>query len=149
MELTQIQEEYLKIMYILGQTKQEIRVTDIAERLDKSKASVNSAINTLKTEGVLEYEPYGKIELTDQGKKEAKKIIEANDIVKLFLTEVLGVKEDVAETEASKMKSTLSDDSINKLARYTYKTLGLMDLNCAYDINNEKCVSCIKYNEKK
>ena len=144
MDLTQVQEEYLKIMYILGQTKQEIRVTDIAERLDKSKASVNSAINTLKNEGVLEYEPYGKIELTELGKKTARKIIEANDIVKLFLTEIIGVKEDVADIEASKMKSDLSDDSINKLARYTYKTLGLIDLNCGYDINNDQCVKCIK-----
>lgn len=146
MELTQVQEEYLKIMYILGQTKNEIRVTDIAERLDKSKASVNAAINTLKNEGVLEYEPYGKIELTDIGKKAAKKIVEANDIVKLFLTEILGVKEEVAEAEASKMKSALCDDSINKLARYTYKTLGLVDLNCGYDINNDKCVECLKNN---
>ena len=144
MELTQVQEEYLKIMYILGQTKQEIRVTDIAERLDKSKASVNSAINTLKQEGVLEYEPYGKIELTEEGIKTARKIIEANDIIKLFLTEIVGVKEEVAETEASKIKSDLSDDSINKLARYTYKTLGLIDLNCGFDINNEQCVKCIK-----
>lgn len=144
MSLTQVQEEYLKIMYILEQTKKEIRVTDIAERLDKSKASVNSAINNLKDEGVLEYEPYGKIELTENGKKEARKIIEANDIVKLFLTEIVGVKEDVSEAEASKMKSALSDDSINKLARYTYKTLGLVDLNCGYDINNDNCVKCIK-----
>lgn len=144
MALTQVQEEYLKIMYILGQTKQDIRVTDIAERLDKSKASVNSAINTLKEEGVLKYEPYGKIELTEQGKKEARKIIEANDIIKLFLTEIVGVKGEVAELEASKMKSALSDDSINKLARYTYKELGLVDLNCGYDINNDNCVKCIR-----
>lgn len=144
MTLTQVQEEYLKIMYILEQTKKEIRVTDIAERLEKSKASVNSAINALKEEGVLEYEPYGKIELTDQGKKEARKIVEANDIVKLFLTEIVGIKEDVADGEAGKMKSALSDDSINKLARYTYKTLGLVDLNCGYDINNDNCVKCIR-----
>ena len=44
------------------------------------------------------------------------------------------------------MKSALSDDSINKLARYTYKTLGLVDLNCGYDINNDKCVECLKNN---
>ena len=100
----------------------------------------------MKNEGVLEYEPYGKIELTESGKKAAKKIVEANDIVKLFLTEILGVKEEVAETEASKMKSALCDDSINKLARYTYKTLGLVDLNCGYDINNDKCVECLKNN---
>ena len=48
-------------MSILGQTKNEIRVSDIAERLDKSKASVNSAINNLKNdnnENSIEFEHY-------------------------------------------------------------------------------------------
>ena len=43
--LTNSQEEYLKVIYILKNTKKDIRVTDIAKKLDKSKASVNNAIN--------------------------------------------------------------------------------------------------------
>ena len=142
MALTSSLEEYLKIMYILKNTKEEIRVTDIANKLNKSKASVNSAINTLKEDGYVNYEPYGKIELTSLGIKEATKIIEKNDIVQLFLTDVIGADKKNAAVEAAKVKSFLSDDSLNKLAKFTNKTLGLNNLDCGYDINNERCVKC-------
>ena len=59
--LTNSQEEYLKTIYILKNTQKDIRVTDIAKKLDKSKASVNNAINLLKNDGLIDYEPYGQI----------------------------------------------------------------------------------------
>lgn len=144
MELTNSQEEYLKTIYILNNTTGDIRVTDIAQKLDKTKSSVNSAINSLKSEGLINYEPYGQIELTEVGKKCAIKIIEANDIVKLFLTAIIGASSKNAEAEAKRIKTILSDDSLNKLARYTHKTLGLHSLECGYDINNEHCIKCAR-----
>ena len=144
MELTNSQEEYLKTIYILNNTTGDIRVTDIAQKLDKTKSSVNSAINSLKSEGLINYEPYGQIELTEVGKKCAIKIIEANDIVKLFLTDIIGASSKNAEAEAKRIKTILSDDSLNKLARYTHKTLGLHSLECGYDINNKKCLTCLR-----
>lgn len=144
MELTNSQEEYLKTIYILKNTTNEIRVTEISKKLGKTKASVNNAINTLKTEGLINYEKYGKIELTEKGNKEAVKIIEANDIVKLFLTEIIEASKENAEEEANRIKTILSDDTLNKLAKYTHKTLGLHSLECGYDINNEKCIKCAR-----
>lgn len=147
MELTNSQEEYLKTIYILKNTKNEIRVTDIAEKLNITKASVNSAINNLKNEKLINYEPYGHIELTEHGTKEAIKIIEAYGIVRLFLTEILGVDKLSATEEAKRIKTILSDDTINKLAVYTHKTLGLNSLECGYDINNERCIQCPRRTE--
>ena len=144
MELSNSQEEYLKAMYLLKSTNNEIKVTSIANKLNKTKASVNNAINTLKTEGLVNYVPYGHIELTEAGEMEALKIIEANDIINLFLTEVIGATKENAEKEAIKVKTVLSSDTINKIARYTHKVLGLSSLDCGYDIDNEKCVKCIK-----
>lgn len=149
MELSNSQEEYLKTIYILKNTKNEIRVTDIANKLNKTKASVNNAINSLKQEGLLSYEPYGQIELTINGEHLAQKIIEANDIVKLFLTEILDVTEENAENEAKSIKTVLSDDTLNKLARYTHKELGLTSLDCGYDINNQKCIKCARRQDKR
>lgn len=144
MELTNSQEEYLKTMYILKTTNKEIKVTEIANKLSKTKASVNSAINSLKEIGLIKYEKYGPIELTELGEKEAIKIIEANDIVKLFLTDIINVESENAEKEAKEIKTILSDDTLNKLARYTHKTLGLYSLDCGYDINNQNCIKCAR-----
>ena len=134
--------EYLKTMYILQTKNKEIRVTDIANEMNCSKPSVNKAINNLKEEKLINYETYGKIELTQEGIDLAKKILEAYDIVYLFFKEVLGLSNDDAKSEAEKIKLTMSDNTLNKLAKYVYKELNLNDLTCDYDIANERCRAC-------
>jgi DtxR family Mn-dependent transcriptional regulator len=96
MKLTNVQEEYLKTIYLLQLNEGKSKLTDIAEKLNKSKASVNSAINNLVELGLVNNEKYGPIVLTDQGKAEAKKIVAANDIVMLFLTDVIGIEKEKA-----------------------------------------------------
>ena len=59
-------EEYLKTMYILQRQNGHIRVTDIANKMECTKPSVNKAIYNLKDNGLLNYESYGKIELTEK-----------------------------------------------------------------------------------
>lgn len=147
--LTNSQEEYLKTIYILKNTQKDIRVTDIAKKLDKSKASVNNAINLLKNDGLIDYEPYGQIKLTEEGETEAIKIIEAYDIVKLFLTDILNANKENVDEEAKKIKTILSDDTLNKLAKYTHKTLGLYSLDCGYDIAKTSCIKCARRRIKK
>jgi len=147
--LTNSQEEYLKTIYILKNTQKDIRVTDIAKKLDKSKASVNNAINLLKNDGLIDYEPYGQIKLTEEGETEAIKIIEAYDIVKLFLTDILNANKENVDEEAKKIKTILSDDTLNKLAKYTHKTLGLYSLECGYDIAKTSCIKCARRRIKK
>lgn len=135
-------EEYLKTMYILKKQNGYIRVTDIAHNMNCTKPSVNKAINNLKDNGLINYETYGAIELTEEGENLAKKILEAYDIVYLFLKDVLSLTAEEAEKEAEKIKSTISDNTINKLAKYVHKVLDLSNLDCDYDINKERCRNC-------
>ena len=137
-------EEYLKTMYVLKKQNGNIRVTDIANKMNCTKPSVNKALNNLKEEKLINYETYGTIELTEEGENLAKKILEAYDIVYVFLKDVLNLEEEKAESEAEKIKSTITDETINKLAKYVHKELGLSNLNCNYDINQERCRCCIK-----
>ncbi len=135
-------EEYLKTMYVLKKQNGNIRVTDIAEKMNCTKPSVNKALNNLKTANLVNYETYGTIELTEEGENLAKKIIETYDIVNVFLKDVLNLDSEKAEKEAENLKSVMSDYTINKLARYVHKVLELNDLECNYDINKEKCRCC-------
>ena len=137
-------EEYLKTMYVLKKQNGNIRVTDIANKMNCSKPSVNKALNNLKEESLVKYETYGTIELTEQGENLAQKILEAYDIVYLFLKDVLNLKEQEAKEEAEKIKLVTTDETINKLAKYVHNVLGLRELNCNYDINEKKCRSCVK-----
>lgn len=145
-------EEYLKNMYILNKQNGDIRVTDIARKMNCTKPSVNKALNNLKDNNLIKYEIYGKIELTLEGENLARKVLEAYDIVFVFLKEVLELEDEEAEKEAEKIKNAVSDNTLNELARYVHKVLDFNNLDCGYDINKEKCRDCarrkIKLNEK-
>ncbi len=82
MKLTNSQEEYLKTIYILENSNKKIRVTDIAKKLNITKPSVNRAIKMLKEINLIEYEAYGDILLTNEGKQYAKEILKKKAICK-------------------------------------------------------------------
>lgn len=142
MRISKSLEEYIKTMYVLQNQKGEIRVTDIAQKMQCTKAGVNKAIKLLAENGLVNYEVYGKIELTDEGTKTARKVLEAYDIVYLFLTELLEIETEEAKIEAEKIKKSMEDHTLNKLAKYVQNTLGIQGLECDYDINNERCLDC-------
>lgn len=146
--ITKSLEEYLKTMYVLKIQNGNIRVTDIAEKMNCTKASVNKAVYNLKDNKLLNYESYGTIELTESGENLAKKILEAYDIVYVFFKEVLNLEDEQAKSEAEKVKSVLTDETINKLAKYVHKVLGLNNLDCDYDINKERCRCCARRTRK-
>ena len=141
--------EYLKTMYVLKKQNNEIRVTDIANKMNCTKPSVNKALKNLKEENLIKYEAYQEIVLTKEGEDLAKKILEAYDIAYVFFKDVLNLDEKEAEEEAGKIKSTLNDDTLNRLAKYVQKQLDYNSLDCNYDINNERCRSCVRRMPKK
>lgn len=135
-------EEYLKNMYILKKQNNEIRVTDVAKKMNCSKPSVNKALNNLKEEKLINYETYGKIEITPEGENLARKLLAAYDIGYVFFKDVLGLDEKNSCSEAEKLKSVLEDETINSLAKYVHKVLDFNELECGYDINKERCRCC-------
>lgn len=137
-------EEYLKTMYVLKKQNGNIRVTDIAKKMNCTKPSVNKALYNLKDNELINYESYGTIELTKKGENLAKKILETYDIIYLFLKDVLNLKSEEAEKEAEKIKLAMADETANKLAKYVHKVLDLDDLDCNYDINEERCRCCAR-----
>lgn len=141
-------EEYLKTIYVLKKQNGNIRVTDIANYMNCTKPSVNKAVKNLNEKGYLNYEAYGTIEMTAKGEDLAKKVLETYDIVYLFLKEVLAMDAEEAEKEAEKLKLSMDDKTINSLAKYVHKVLGLNNLDCNYDVNKEKCRTCARREER-
>ena len=149
MNLTNSQEEYLKAIYMLSNNNKEIRVTDIANKLNITKPSVNKGIKNLAQIDMVNYKTYGEITLTDKGMLEAKRILKKFDVAKLFLTEVLGIDEKRAEEDAKNIKYALSSESEKKLEEYVIKILNLEDLKCNWNMENEKCRTCLRIKNKK
>lgn len=148
MKLSSSQEEYLKTIYILEKNKEKVRVTDIATKLKITKPSVNKAINLLKDIGVINYQAYGNITLTEAGEKYAIEVIKKQDILKMFLVEILHIDEKQAQEEAVAMKYAMSQQTTQKLNQYITQIMNLGDLDCDYDKNSKKCQNCIKITAK-
>ena len=147
--ITASQEDYLKAIYTLILHKKEARVTDIADYLNVSKASVNRALKALKEIGLVDYETYGEIKLTEKGREEATNIIKKHNVLKAFLIQILDVDNDTAEEEAKKMKHAISEDTINKFSDYIKSIIKVDELKCNYSPENERFSNCIRIKKKK
>ena len=63
--------------------------------------------------------------------------------------EVEALNEEDAKNDAEKIKNSVSDNALNKLAKYVHKVLNFNNLDCGYDINKEKCRDCARRKIKK
>lgn len=120
-KISQALENYLKEIYMMESEGAQVRVTDIAEILNISKASVNKAVNALKTQGFLAHEHYGKIELTEEGREIAQNLADNYKICYRFLTEFLDVPERAAADEAGQMSHIISRATRKKLKKFMKK----------------------------
>ena len=91
-----------------------IRSVEIAQRLDVSKASVNKAIASLKSQGMVEQAHYGKVRLTEEGRSFGAAVWRRHRMLRAFLTDELGVEFDRADEEACKMEHALSEDTMDR-----------------------------------
>ncbi len=147
--MTASQQEYLKVIYILTLNSDKARVTDIAINLNCSKASVNNAIKILNNQGLLKYESYGDIELTEIGIKKAREIIKNHNTIKTFLINVLNINEEVAQEEARNIQYSASEDTINRFELYIQSVIDVNTLSCDYNPLNEKCQKCSNKRSKR
>ena len=141
-------EEYLQTVYILHSKNGKVRITDIAVKLDCTKASVNRAIKNLCVDGYLNYETYGTIELTEKGIESAKYIIKKYGVLKEFLKQILEIDEETAEKEAKAMKHAISENTATKLDIYINSIIDIGDLTCGYNPESPKCRACVKKTAK-
>jgi DtxR family Mn-dependent transcriptional regulator len=135
-------EEYLKTIYVLMKQNDIVRVTDIASKMNCSKPSVTKQLSILKENGLINYESYGKIELTKKGIDVATHALADYDILYILLHDVIGIDEELSKSEAAKIKSVIDEDALNKISDYINIKFGLDKLKCNFNIRKEECRMC-------
>ncbi len=95
-----------------------VRVSDIAAKLDVSKASVNNAMNTLAKLGYVVNEKYQEIHLTAQGLETAALLEGKHKILKSLFADVIGIPEELADEEACAIEHIISHESIQKINEF-------------------------------
>ncbi|MDR1373969.1 MAG: metal-dependent transcriptional regulator [Treponema sp.] len=112
--MTQSLEDYLEMVSFLAD-EGEVRVTDIASRLEVSKPSVITALKILEEQGLLEHQRYRRVSLTKQGAVRAAEIRGRHHLLTTFLQEIVGVDFDTAERDACKMEHVLSEKTLKRM----------------------------------
>ena len=97
-------EDYLEAILVLRQQKGNVRSIDVAQHLGFSKPSVSRAVSILKSNGYLNMEKDGRLELTPQGESEAQRVYERHRFLSEWLV-MLGVSPEVAAPAASNTTS--------------------------------------------
>ncbi|MFX1521148.1 MAG: transcriptional regulator MntR [Promethearchaeota archaeon] len=109
-----VEEEYLEVIYELISEKGQARVSDIAERLGISPASVTEMVQKLKKNGFVTQERYAPIKLTEKGTAIAERVRKRHSILKAFL-KLLGIDEEIAENDACEIEHNVNQETVKRL----------------------------------
>lgn len=111
-------ENYLKALFNLSNEKGEVNVNELSKHLDIKMPTVNSMMKKLFEQGLVHYESYKPVRLTETGKKEAALVIRKHRLTEIFLVEKMGFGweevHDIAE-QVEHVRSTAFFDKMDEL----------------------------------
>ncbi|MGI5896125.1 MAG: metal-dependent transcriptional regulator [Oscillospiraceae bacterium] len=114
--LTSSLEDYLEMIYRRMLLDGYVRVNALAEWLNVKPSSVSKMLGKLAQLGLVEYEKYGVISLTEQGKEIGKYLLWRHDTVRQFLSLLSGGTEQDSLTEAELLEHDFSRATMERLA---------------------------------
>lgn len=117
-ELSENLEDYLEVILDLEKTRKVARGKEIAQRLNIQPGSVTGALKTLDSKGLINWERYGYITLTEKGLSIAESITHRHSILKDFLVNVLQVDPIIADSTACRMEHAVDETTMDKLVRF-------------------------------
>lgn len=102
--------------------------TQLAARLGVAPSSVTEMVRKLAAQGLVEHARYGSIVLTEEGRREALRMVRRHRLIETWLSESFGYAWDEVHDEAEVLEHALSDrllDAIDaQLGRPTFDPHG-------------------------
>jgi DtxR family Mn-dependent transcriptional regulator len=116
-ELTAPAEDYLKVIFELETAGSAAGTNEIAGLLRIAPPSVSGMIRRLADHGLIVYERYRGVRLTDAGRRAALRTIRRHRVIEAYLTAALGYPWDRVHEEAERLEHAASDELIDRMAR--------------------------------
>jgi Mn-dependent DtxR family transcriptional regulator len=113
-------EDYIEAIYVLSQSGQSVRSTEVADKLKVSRPAVNKAMNELIEKSLVTKENYGRINLTEAGDALAEQIYSRHRLLNSFLLKI-GVSAETAETDCCKIEHCVSEETVRRLRSFMAK----------------------------
>ncbi len=109
------QEDYLEAIWRLTEEKGYARVSDIAEHLHISGASVSKMIRKLKEDGWLHVERYRGLALTPKGVTEGQLLLARHQILERFLHHLAICNPGVIDHDVEGIEHYFSSETLQRL----------------------------------
>ncbi|HEY3011421.1 MAG TPA: metal-dependent transcriptional regulator [Gemmatimonadales bacterium] len=114
--LTRSVEDYLKAIYQLSPEGRPASTSEIAHLLALSPPSVTGMVKRLSEHGLLEHVPYRGVQLTDEGRRAALRMVRRHRLIEAYLVEFLGYSWDTVHDEAERLEHAVSETMIERMA---------------------------------
>ena len=117
-KLSDTLEMYLKTVLVLEREYNPVRPSQIAKVRGVSAASVTEAIHTLQNKGLILRQTHRGVRLSAQGRRVAKRIEGRYEVLRYFLTEILGGGEALARRDACEIEHVTSPETMDRLTAF-------------------------------
>lgn len=117
-EMSAALENYLEIIFRLEVREGAARAGGIAEAAGVSRSTVTSTLKVLKEMGLVTYEPYSLIHLTDQGLAIGRDVAHRHFVFQEFLENVLQIDPIQADDTACMLEHVVPQDVIKRLGQF-------------------------------
>ncbi len=104
-------EDYLISILRLSDGERNVKTTELANFMGVSPASVTEMTKTLAADGLVIYEKYKGIRLSEEGLTVARQVRKKHHVIEQLLVNCLGMEHQEAHEEAHKMEHTISDST--------------------------------------
>lgn len=109
-------EDYLKAIYAIGRGSVSVATNDIAQRLELTPASVSGMVRRLAEQGLVSYERYRGVTLTDAGRRAALRTLRRHRVIEAYLSGALDYPWDRVHAEAERLEHAASDELVDRMA---------------------------------
>lgn len=115
-EISPVAQDYLKVIWSATEWGESpITTKALAARFGTSQAAVSDTMKRLMTQGLVEYEPYRPVTLTDRGRDFALAMVRRHRLIETFLVEVLGFGWDEVHEEAELLEHAATERLIERI----------------------------------
>lgn len=117
-DISTVAQDYLKTIWSATEWDDPpITASELAAKFGTTPAAVTDTVQRLASLGLVHYERYRPVSLTEQGERLAIAMVRRHRLLEMFLVSSLDYGWDEVHDEAERLEHAVSDDLIDRIAR--------------------------------
>lgn len=113
-QMTASMEDYLEMIFRLCLKEGYVRVHQLADQLNVQASSVTKVVQKLAGLGLLDYQKYGLIQLTEKGRIMGSFLLNRHVVIENFLR-IIGVEDEYLLKDTEMIEHHLSPNAVQKI----------------------------------